>query len=209
MKLTIMTYVYPMILSKVVKEQLIKYYSEDNLDYLLKNTGNEYKEILRRSPDIGGNKNSFMGTFLMGVYLVALYKNTKDKLSLDDFDLLVADGLRSFKFMKKQMKKEDLLSIEYKNKIKLAGKWFKKNEDKYPDNWQVEVRQEENTELTNIVFTKCALCVLCKNEGVGEFISSLCATDYITMSFSNCNLYRPTTLGKGDSCCDFYITRLG
>jgi hypothetical protein len=28
------------------------------------------------------------------------------------------------------------------------------------------------------------------------------------MSFAKCKLERPTTLGKGDTCCDFYITRL-
>jgi hypothetical protein len=209
MKMPIMAYVYPKILSNVVKEQLCKYYSEYTIDYLLKKIRNEYKAIVRRSPDIGGSKNVFMGSYLMGAYLIALYKNTRDQLNLADLDLIISEGLKDFEFMKKRMRKVDLLSVGYKNKMIQAGKWCKQNEEKYPVNWQVEVKQQENPDLTHFVFTKCGLCVLCKSEGVPEFISSLCATDYITMSFAKCKLERPTTLGKGDTCCDFYITRLG
>jgi hypothetical protein len=208
MKMSVMAYAYPIILRSVVKEQLRKYYSRYNIEDLLKKIRKEYKGILRRSPHIGGSKNIFMGSYLMGAYLIALYKNTKDKLSPDDLDLIISEGLKNFEFMKKRMRKIDLLSVEYKNKIVQAGKWCKKNEDTFPDNWQVEVKQQGNPDLTHIVFTKCGLCVLCKNEGVPEFISSLCVTDYITMSFAKCKLERPTTLGKGDTCCDFYITRL-
>lgn len=208
MKMSLMAYVYPMILRSVVKEQLFKHYSEFNLNELLKKIRNEYKAIVRRSPDIGGSKNIFMGSYLMGAYLIALYKNTRDKLNLADLDFIISEGLQNFEFMKKRMGKIDLLSAGYKNKIVQAGEWCKKNEDKFPANWQVEVKQQENPNLTHIVFTKCGLCVLCKNEGVPEFISSLCATDYITMSFAECKLERPATLGNGDSCCDFYIRRL-
>lgn len=206
-KMHIMAYAYPIILRSVVKEQLRKYYSEYSIKDLLKKTCDEYKEILTRAPDIGGSKNIFMGSYLMGAYLIALYKNTMDTLSAADLDLIILEGLENFKFMKKQMSRVDLLSVEYKNKIKEAGEWCKKNENKYPANWQVEVKEPENPDLTHIVFTKCGLCDLCRREGVPEFISSLCATDYITMSFAQCKLERPTTLGKGDRCCDFYITR--
>lgn len=208
MKKTIMAYVYPIILRGVVKKQLYKYYSKDNLKVLSKKIHNEYRAIIKRSPDIGGRKNLFMGSYLMGAYLIALYKNTKDKLSIAELDETISEGLMNFDYMKRHMSKVDLLSVNYKNKIEQAGKWCKKNKDKYPTNWQVEVKDKENPDLTHIVFTKCGLCFLCKSEGVPEIISSLCATDYITMSFAKCKLERPTTLGKGSDCCDFYITRL-
>lgn len=208
MKMTIMAYAYPFILQGVVKEQLYRYYSKDETRDLTKKFHKEYRLIVRRSPDIGGNRNSFISSYLMGAYLIAVYKITKDKLTLGDLDLIISMGLNNFEFMKKKMKKKDLLSAGYKNKIEQAGEWCRKNSDKYPTNWQVEVRHIENPDLTNIVFTKCGLCTMCKNEGVPEFISSLCATDYITMSFANCKLERPTTLGRGDICCDFYITKL-
>jgi hypothetical protein len=208
MKMTIMAYAYPMILQSVVKNQLCRYYSKDDIKDLVKKIHNEYRAIVRRSPDIGGNKNLFISSYLMGAYLIAVYKNTKDKLTLADLDKIISEGLNNFEFMKKSMKKEDLLSVSYKNKISQAGEWCKKNKDKYPTNWDVEVKDKENSDLTHIVFTKCALCSLCEKEGVPEFISTLCATDYITMSFANCKLERPTTLGKGNNCCDFYITRL-
>lgn len=208
MKMTIMAATYPMILQGVVKEQLHKYYSKDDTKKLLQKVLSEYRAIIRRSPDIGGRKNLFMGSYLMGAYLIAVYKNTRDKLSLTDMDKIISEGLYNFGFMKKRMKKVDLLSMSYKSKIEAAGEWCKKNSNKYPTNWQVEVKHKENPDMTHIVFTKCGLCALCKSEGVPEFISSLCATDYITMSFAQCKLERPTTLGKGNGCCDFYITKL-
>jgi hypothetical protein len=203
-----MAYAYPIILRSVVSEQLQKYYSKDATKDLLKKIYSEYRAIIRSSPDIGGSKNLFIGSYLMGAYLVAVYKNTRDKLSLTDMDKIISEGLNSFEFMKKRMRKVDLLSVNYKNKVEHAGEWCKKKKDRYPDNWQVEIKDKSNPELTHIVFTKCSLCALCKREGVTEFIASLCATDYITMSFAKCKLERPTTLGKGNECCDFFITRL-
>lgn len=208
MKMTIMAYTYPIILRSVVSEQLQKYYSNEDTKDLLNRVHSEYRAIIRRAPDIGGSKNLFMSSYLMGAYLIAIYKNTRDKLSLNDMDKIISEGLNNFEFMKKQMRKVDLLSADYKNKVEHAGEWCKKNKDKYPDNWQVEVKDKSNQNLTHIVFTKCGLCALCRSEGVPEFISSLCATDYITMSFAKCKLERPTTLGKGNECCDFFITRL-
>lgn len=207
MKISIMAYAYPIILRGVVKQQLCKYYSEYKIEDLLKEVRKEYIAILRRSPEIGGSKNIFMGSYLMGAYLVALYKNTRDKLNIANLDLIISEGLKNFEFMKRRMRKIDLISKGYKDKIIKAGEWCKKNEEKFPTNWQVEVKQQENPDLTHIVFNKCGLCFLCKNEGVLEFINSLCVTDYITMSFAKCKLERPTTLSKGDTCCDFYITR--
>lgn len=208
MRMTIMAYVYPIILQSVVKEQLYSFYSKDDIKDLIKKVNKEYRAIVRRSPDIGGNRNVFISSYLMGAYLVAVYKNTKEKLSLADMDKIISEGLNNFEFMKKRMRKVDLLSVSYKNKIGHAGEWCKKNKDNYPDNWQVEVKEKENPDLTHIVFSKCGLCALCEKEGVPEFTASLCATDYITMSFAKCKLERPSTLAKGGNCCDFYITRL-
>jgi hypothetical protein len=206
--MTIMAYVYPIVLESIVKGQLYRFYSKDDIKGLIKKINKEYRAIVRRSPDIGGNKNIFISSYLMGAYLVAVYKNTKDKLSLADMDRIISAGLNNFEFMKRRMQKVDLLSASYKNKIGQAGEWCKKYKDKYPYNWQVEVKEKENLDLTHVVFTKCGLCAMCKKEGVPEFTPSLCATDYITMSFANCKLERPTTLAKGDNSCNFYITRL-
>jgi hypothetical protein len=52
------------------------------MEDLLKKISSKYKAILRHSPDIGGSKDIFMSTYLMGTYLISLYKNTRDRLSL-------------------------------------------------------------------------------------------------------------------------------
>lgn len=68
----------------------------------------------------------------MGAYLIALYKNTKDKLSITELDGIISEGLKNFHYMKKHMSKVDLLSVNYKNKIEQAGKWCKKSNLKAP-----------------------------------------------------------------------------
>ena len=207
MKLTAMAYAYPFIMKGIIKKQLKKYYDKAKLKNIITKTTREYKKIVKNSPNIGGNKNIFLNSYLMGAYLVSLYKNTKDIISLNEFDEILANGLNNFEFMKKQMSKVDLLSIQYKEKIEKAGRWCETNKDKYPTNWLVSVEDKENVNLTHIVFTRCGLCALCKRENVPELTPSLCATDYITMSFANCRLERPITLGNGDKCCNFYITK--
>lgn len=209
MKFSIMSYMYPFIMKSIVKKQLLKYYNKSTLKNVIANTTKGYIRIIKDCPDIGGSKNIFFSSYVMGAYMISLYKNTRDTIHLEEFDRLIYDGLNDFEFMKKSMRKADLLSIDYKEKIEKAGLWCERNKDKYPTNWLVSVQNKENKDLTHLVFTRCGLCALCERENVPEFISSLCVTDYITMSFANCKLERPTTLGKGDKCCDFNITRNG
>lgn len=208
MKMTVSAYVFPIISKKFMKEQLNKYYSQKDIKGLIKKINKEYKAVVRRAPDIGGSKNIFSGVYLMSTYLIAAYKNTKDKINTDEWNNIIAYVLNNFEPVKKRMAKDNQLSESYKNKIMEASKWCKENEHKYPTNWQFELKDKKNQNLTHKVFTKCGLCALCKKEGVPEFTTCLCTTDYITVGFCNCKLERPTTLAKGDNCCDFYITAL-
>lgn len=207
MKMIMTAYAYPVILKGVVNDQLLKYFDKAQVKEIIKTTAAEYMKIVKRAPEIGGSKNLFVSNYLMGAYLIALYKTTKDKISIEQLGEVISNGLENFDYMKKLMQKEDLLSKEYKDKIESAGKWCYDNKDKYPDNWLVSVKDKEKTDVTHIVFTRCGLCALCKKENVPEFITLLCATDYITMGLANCKLERPTTLGAGSACCDFHITR--
>lgn len=207
MKITVMSHIYSMVMVGTFKKQLQKHMCSDDIKKIIHLTNKEYKEILKRAPEIGGKKNMFISNYHMGAYLIALYKNTKDKISVEEFRKIIVDGLNDFSFIKRKMKNKDLLSKKFKDKVIKAGIWCEQNKDVYPTNWLVSVKDEKNSDLTNLVFTRCGLCNLCKNEGVPEFLSLLCETDYITMSFAGCKLKRPTTIGNGDDSCDFYITR--
>ena len=207
MRSSVMSTVYPYIMKGVVKTQLQKYDQIKDVQRVINLTQKEYKKIIKRAPNIGGGKNIFMSSYLMGAYLIALYKQIKSSISLTQMNDIVSEGLKEFSYMKKIMSRQDLLSTRYKNKIQNAGAWCEMNKEKYPSNWLVSLYDVGNPDLTHIVFSRCGLCALCDIENVPEFISCLCATDYISMSFANCTLDRPTTLGNGDKMCDFYITR--
>ena len=128
-------------------------------------------------------------------------------LPVSELDKIISGGLNSFSWIKKRMKKMKLLSMEYKRKLAKAGEWCEQNKDVYPTNWLVSVEDIEKPDLTHIVIKRCALCALCQSEGVPFFTPSLCATDYLVMSFADAKLERPTILSNGGSCCDNYITR--
>ena len=132
MKMTAMSWVYPIVMKGAFKNQLQKRFDKNEIKELIRLTNKEYWAVLKRAPEIGGNKNFFIANYHMGAYLIALYKNTKDTLSIGEFSRIIEDGLNDFSFMKRKMQKKDLLSIEFKEKIIKAGAWCEHNIDIYP-----------------------------------------------------------------------------
>lgn len=203
---SVTAWLFPMAMKGTFKKYLLKKFHRVDVEILIRLSGKEFKSILKRAPDVGGNENLFITNYYIGAYLIALYKNIRDKLSIDDFNRMIADVLHDSAVIKTKMKNQDLLSLKFKNRMINAGIWCEKNKDIYPTNWLVSVEDEMNPELTHLIFTRCGLDGLCKSEDVLEFLPSLCAIDYITMSFAKCNLERPSTIGNGDGYCNFYIT---
>ena len=196
---------YGKILTNVLKKQFVKNPKLQELD--TKIILNEYKKIIKRAPYIGGSKNMCQGSYIMGAYIISVYKTIKNIVSLSELDRMIADGLNSFTFMKKSISKVNMISQEYRDKIRKYGEWCERTSEKYPNNWKVHLENTNNTDMTNMVFTKCALCNMTKEENVPELINSMCATDFITFSFAKCKLTRNSTIGNGDEKCNFIIER--
>lgn len=57
-------------------------------------------------------------------------------------------------------------------------------------------------------YTKCGLCTLAQREGMMEFMSPLCKSDFLNYELVGAYLERTKTLATGCDCCDFHVTQV-
>lgn len=208
MEYTTIGKVLPIVLKNIAKKQLKKYFSDIEIKNITKNTKEEYKSIIVRTPNMGGNKNFYIAIMYLGIYLIALYRNTNKKLSLEEYSQLIQNGLKNSTLLKLKMGSVNYFSKKYRKSLYKRIEWTKNNEAKYPWIWQIRIPENKRNEGIYFEFTKCGLCELCKNEKVSELLPLMCKTDYISFSFANCKLIREKTLSNGNEYCDFWIKKL-
>jgi hypothetical protein len=207
MEYTIMGRIYPIIINNLIKEELKNHYKNDEIKDIIKNTKEEYIRIIKRTPNMGGNKNFYIGNMYLGSYLIGLYRNIKNKISLEEYNKMIQNGLKNSKILKSKMKRVNYLSKKYKAGLYKRMEWAKENKMKFPMNWQINIPKNKKNTGIYFEFTKCGLCELCKNENIMELTPLMCDTDYLSLSFANCKLIREKTLAKGNDCSDFWIIK--
>lgn len=207
MEYTISGRLLPVILNNAIKKALKKYYDNREIKGIIKKTREEYLCIIKRTPAMGGNKNGYITIMYLGAYFIGLYKNTQEKISLEDFNELIQNGLNNCFLLKTKMKKVDYSGKKYKEKIHKNSKWAKENQIKFPWTWQMQIPENQNTNELYYEFTQCGLCKLCDKENTPEIMDLMCNIDYLLLSFSNFKLIRTKTLAQGNNCCDFRIVK--
>ncbi|RDU23486.1 L-2-amino-thiazoline-4-carboxylic acid hydrolase [Anaerosacchariphilus polymeriproducens] len=207
MKLLVTGRLYPYIMRRCMKKQLEDHFSKTRTKVILKRAKKEYFKIVKRAPDIGEKENFLVDNFYISAYIAAIYKKVKKKLSLEDFDSMIMDGLDDFSFMKKIMEKEDLTSATYCKEMMEIGTWCEKNETKYPTNWLLSISKNEEDEEVYLTYYRCPLYFFCKNEGIPELINTLCNVDIAILKYTNCNIEKTTTIGEGGAYCQFIISK--
>lgn len=206
MKLLATGRLYPYIIQGSMKKQLEKNLSRLSTKQILKEARKEYKQIVKRTPEIGGRYNLLIDNFYISAYIIALYKFILTKTSLEVFDEMISEGINNFSFLRKIVEKEDLTSEIYRREMREISDWCEQHKDEYPSNWLLSIEKKEQGEI-HMTYYNCPLCDLCTDEGVPELMSTLCKVDYILMNFAKGNLNLMETLGKGDTCCNFVITK--
>ena len=207
MEYTIIGKVFPIILKNIAKKELKKYFSNIEIKDIIKNTKTEYKNIIYRTPNMGGNKNYYIGIMYLGIYLIALYRNINKKVMLEEYSQLMQNGLRNCTLLKLKMGSVNYFSKKYKKGLYKRTEWAKNNETKYPWTWQIRIPKNKKNKGIYFEFTKCGLCELCKSENVSELTPLMCEMDFISFSFANCRLVREKTLSNGNEYCDFWIRK--
>ena len=202
-----MVAIYPVILTNVVKKELGKYYESSDIKRIIQCTRVDYYDIIKRTPDMGGSKNYYIANMYLGAYLIGLYKNIREKISLEEYNNIIENGLKNCGLLKLKMKKVNYLSSKYRKSLYKRAKWAKENETKYPWTWQIRIPENKNRDGLYFEFTQCGLCKLCINENVPELTQLMCNTDYLSFSLAGFKLIRTKTLAVGNDYCDFWVLK--
>lgn len=163
----------------------------------LKEVKSKFKEVLKRTPDIG--KTPFLFMLKWGCLQFSLPQVFED-LTEEEFRMSVREIFTSSK-TKNMIKNDPVFSEERMKK-------FAQSENVHPFDW---VRNPDKSYLPKemrINFTRCGLCNLGKQEHMEKWTPYMCELDYVMMKGSDAELIRTKTLAYGDDCCDFRCINL-
>jgi hypothetical protein len=201
MKMTFVGRLLPFTMGKITNKYLSEYYSVKEIRKIVTSAKADYKAIVKRTPDMGGKANIMLANMFIGAYLIALYRQVRDKISLEAFGKIIEDGCRDL--AAKRSAGFDFFGEDNRKRFNDGMKWADENGEKYPWIWQFKLFDDKERDGVRIVFTRCGLCKLCAAEGLPELTSLLCATDYMTAEMMGVKLEREKMLSTGDDCCDF------
>jgi hypothetical protein len=106
-----------------------------------------------------------------------------------------------------KMKKKSAFTLEsQKNRKNNADK---SNQIESNCNWNTEVILGRDCDEYTIIYHKCGLCGLGKQEGLFHLVKYMCVLDFMSVELMGGILFRTQTLANNGTCCDFYITKKG
>lgn len=196
------------VLSPTIFKHMGKSWKNLDLKYLKKLSKNNYKAMIRRTPDIGNvTKNSLRMVLACGMLWFSIYDAMEGKMSHDEFgDMVIATT------------ESKLLQKNFKDKKPFTLKAQKKEIEKHKIanavsnsefNWNTEfVLGRDENEYTAI-YHQCGLCALGRQEHHEDLIPYFCKLDYKFIEFMGGVLKRSGTIATGANYCDFYICKKG
>lgn len=196
---------YYMVLSGSLKKELNKRYDGFYTCDLMKKIKAEYKALILRAPDIGGDSNTFAYKLYLGAIFIACYKAAKKRISAEEIENIVADTLKSSELIKWVCKEKDPFSEEYKNWVVSFETWTNAHIEEYPTNWILHMCHDTKEQGICFEFSRCALHELCKIENCCEIMPALCRMDKIMVGRYKAKLVRRSTLIEGANCCNYWF----
>ena len=166
----------------------------------------EYKEMIARTPSIGGSKNSLEQNLIGACFFLAMGKVIPN-MTVEIMTDIINKGIAS-PFMQKthsgKAKKGVLFSDKTQNrKLEEAER---SHFSPYEMDWRYDyVKGEDEFYCT---YTKCGICTLAEKEGLEEFMPALCGMDFPMYELTGGKLYRTKTLANGDDCCNFHVVKI-
>lgn len=167
-----------------------------------------YHQMVARTPSIGGpGGNSLHICLAAGMVWLSIYEAVEGGMDDADFGAMVEAGMT-----------RPMIKMFYQKKAKstftLASQQ-KRVDNAMRDNaapggvfnWQAEVILGRDEEEYTILYRRCGLCALGRQEGLPQLVKYLCALDTMSIGWMGGSLYRTKTLAAGGDCCDFYICK--
>lgn len=188
---------------KSTLEALGKAYPKMDRNEYKKKVKKEFKEMLLRTPDIGGS--SLESNLYIAAFVFSLYKADPDRITPEIVDKMVMAVFDSPFMVKAHKNKKCIMFTDKVQEKKLAESRASQN-SKYELDWKFDY-QKGVDEFYN-TYTECGICKLGKRENCFEFVPCLCNMDERNYRNEGGQLHRTKTLANGDECCNFHVTKI-
>lgn len=194
--------IFGVMMPLLMEKPTMEYLEDAGISVSAREIKREFKEIIKRQPDIGGYRNNLLMGLYLAAYLAAVYKARSDTVTEEVFAGLVEAICYSDIMRKMNQGKNFFTEKNMNTRNRLAGDaWF----NRFPDNWKYTFSYNMGIPECRITYTKCAICEMAKRENCFHLVRYMCTTDYASQELMGNTLIRTKTLGNGDECCDFHI----
>lgn len=175
---------------------------------LKRKTREIYRKMISRTPDIGSLKeNSLRVCQAAGMLWLSFYEATEGSMSEECFAGMV-DASMNAPLVKKSFRAKGKLVFTRSGQEKRREKAVQGNAAPGGDfNWNTDVLLGRDADEYTILYHRCGLCALGRQEGLPFLVPYMCAVDTMSVDWTGGRLYRTQTLASGGEVCDFYICK--
>lgn len=195
-------------LSPTIFQFIKQYWKDIDIKNVKRISKNNYKYMIKRTPDIGSlRKNPLRVCLTSGILWLSIYEAMEGKMNQEQFGEMVSATIEA-PMLKKNFQKQKPFDIKTqkkkieKNKIANAA-----SDSEF--NWNTELILGRDENEYTVVYHRCGLCTLGKQEHHEELIPYMCKMDYETIAMMGGVLKRKGTIAAGADCCDFYVCKKG
>ncbi len=167
-----------------------------------------YKAIIKRTPDIGSfRKNPLRISLAGGMLWLSVYDAMEGKMNSEDFEKMVSATIQA-PMLKRGFQKQKAFDIKAQRK-KIAKNRIANSASDSEFNWNTELILGRDENEYTVIYHRCGLCALGRQEHHEDLIPYMCKMDYESISLMGGVLKRNGTIASGADCCDFYVCKKG
>ena len=196
------------VLSPTIFQFIKQYWKDIDIKNVKRISKKNYKDMIKRTPDIGSlRKNPLRMCLTSGILWLSIYEAMEGKMDQEQFGEMVIATMEA-PILKKNFQKQKAFDIKPQKKKIEKNKIANAVSDS-EFNWNTELILGRDENEYTVIYHRCGLCALGKQEHHEELIPYMCKMDYETIAMMGGVLKRKGTIATGADCCDFYICKKG
>lgn len=195
-------------LSPTIFKFIEQYWEYIDIQSIKRLSKGNYKAMISRTPDIGSfRKNPLRIPLAGGMLWLSVYDAMEGKMNEEQFGEMVSATIEA-PMLKKNFQKQKPFDIKTQKK-KIEKNKVANSASDSEFNWNTELILGRDEDEYTVIYHRCGLCALGKQEHHEELIPYMCKMDYETIAMTGGVLKRQGTLASGADCCDFYVCKKG
>ena len=193
-------------LSPAIFQFIKQYWKDIDIKNVKRISKNNYKDMIKRTPDIGSlRKNPLRVCLTSGILWLSIYDAMEGKMNQEQFGEMVSATIEA-PMLKKNFQKQKAFDIKTQKK-KIEKNKIANAASDCEFNWNTELILGRDENEYTVIYHRCGLCALGKQEHHEELIPYMCKMDYETIAMMGGVLKRKGTIATGADCCDFYVCK--